>query len=137
MAEEGRKREFIIEADEKSPATLQDEPRYFSDIKPKKRHLVDVIYEETGEVSQTRRGDRCKLILKTSVYNDGVTVSTTVGEENEGYQTFVKTGISLPQSSEGAPTLVRPRSAAVEAALKKAADAEKAAQKKAPAKKEA
>lgn len=133
MAEEGRKREFIIEADEKSPVTLQDEPRYFSDIKPKKRHLVDVIYEETGEVAQTRRGDRCKLILKTSVYNDGVTVTTTVGEENEGYQTFLKTGVSMPQDSGGRTTLVHERSDKVKAALAKA----KAAGKKAPAKKEA
>lgn len=133
MAEEGRKREFVIEADEKSPVTLQDEPRYFSDIKPKKRHLVDVIYEETGEVAQTRRGDRCKLILKTSVYNDGTTVDTTVGEQNEGYQTFLRTGVSMPQDSGGQATLVRERSAKVKAALAKA----KGADKKAPAKKEA
>lgn len=133
MAEEGNKREFLIEADEKSPVTLQDEPKYFSDIKPKKRHLIDVIYEETNEVAQTKRGKPCRLIHKTSVYNDGCTVDTTVGEENEGYQTFVKTGISMPQDSSGQATLVRPRSKAVEAALKKA----EASQKKAPAKKEA
>lgn len=131
MAEEGKKREFLIEADEKSPVTLQDEPRYFSDIKPKKRHIVDVIYDETGEVAQTKRGDPVKLILKTTVYNDGTTVDTTVGEENEGYQTFLKTGISIPQDSSGAPTLVRKRSAKVEAAIKKTQG------KKAPAKKEA
>lgn len=134
MAEEGRKREFVIEADEKSPVTLQDEPRYFSDIKPKKRHLVDVIYEETGEVAQTRRGERCKLILKTSVYNDGTTVDTTVGEQNEGYQTFVRTGVSMPQDSGGQATLVRERSAKVKAALAKANGA---TDKKASAKKEA
>lgn len=130
MAEEGRKREFRIETDEKSPVTLQDEPKYFSDIKPKKRHLVDVIYEETGEVAQTKRGAPVKLIQKTSIYNDGTTVDTTVGEENEGYQTFLKTGIAMPQDSSGQPTLVRGRSKAVEAALKKATA-------KAPAKKEA
>lgn len=133
MAEEGRKREFIIEADEKTPATLQDEPRYFSDIKPKKRHLVDVIYEETGEVAQTRRGEQCKLILKTSVYNDGTTVDTTVGEQNEGYQTFLKTGVSMPQDSGNQTTLVRKRSDKVQTALNKA----KGTQQKAPAKKEA
>lgn len=133
MAEESRKREFVIEADEKSPVTLQDEPKYFSDIKPKKRHIVDIIYEDTGEVAQTRKGDRCKLILKTTIYNDGTTVDTTVGEENEGYQHFLKTGIAIPSQSNE-PTLVRKRSDKVQAALDKA---KKTASAKQPAKKAA
>lgn len=131
MAEEGTKREFRIEADEKSPVTLQDEPKYFSDIKPKKRHIVDVIYEDSGEVAQTKRGKPCKLILKTTIYNDGVTVDTTVGEENEAYQQFLRTGVSVPQDASS-PTLVRERSSKVKAALAKVqkAPAKKAATKK-------
>lgn len=129
---EGIKKEFVIETDEKSPVTLQDEPKYFSDIKPKKRHIVDVIYEDTGEVAKTRKGKPCKLILKTTVYNDGVTVDTTVGEDNENYQHFLKTGNSIPSSSNE-PTLVRPRSDKVKAALAKA-KGDKPAAKKAAAK---
>ena len=102
MADEGRKREFVIDSSDSArpPATLQSEPKYFSDIKPKKRVLVDIIYEETGDVAKTKKGKAVKLILRTAVYDDGVLVQKTVGEENEEYQEFLRTGVSMPDQSE-------------------------------------
>lgn len=121
---EGIKKEFRIDSSDaaRPPATLDSEPKYYNNIKPKKRVLVDIVYEDSGEVAQTKRGKPCKLIRKTSIYNDGVTVDTTVGEDNEAYLEFKRTGVAMPSKSNE-PTLVRPRSKAVEAALKKAAKA--------------
>ena len=132
---EGIKKEFRIDSsDSAKPAvTLQDEPRYFSDIKPKKRVISDIVYEDTGEIAKTKKGKPVRLILKTSIYDDGTTVTTTVGEENEAYQEFVRTGIAIAENAN-METLVRPRSKAVEAAIKKAADAKKPASKKAASK---
>jgi len=128
---EGIKKEFVIDSSDsaKPPVTLQDEPRYFSDIKPKKRVLADIIYEETGEVAKTRKGKAVTLILKSSVYNDGCVVTTTVGEENEAYQEFKRSGVGMPSQSKET-TAVRKPSAAVQ----KAIDAGRKAATKVPAK---
>lgn len=132
MAEQGTglKKEFVIDSSDsaKPPVTLQDEPRYFSDIKPKKRVLVDIIYEDSGRVAQRRTGGPVKLINRTAVYNDGCLVTTTVGEDSEQYQEFQRTGVAMPSRSNEPTAKVEP-SVAVKAALKKAA----AAEKKAPA----
>ncbi len=135
MAEEGRKREFRIDSSDSArpPVTIQDEPRYFSDIKPKKRHMVARFYEETGETAKTRVGKPVKIILKSTVYNDGVLTQQTVGEDNEDYQEFLRTGDAMPQNESNAPEVH-----AVSADVQKALDAAKGtAKKKAPAKKEA
>jgi hypothetical protein len=132
MAEQGTgiKKEFLIDSSDSArpAATLQSETKYFSDIKPKKRYLTDVIYEETGETAKTRKGAPVKLILKTAVYNDGCLVTTTVGEENEAYQEFKRTGVAMP-SQGGEPTIVHEPSAAVKAAQKKALAKKKPAAK--------
>lgn len=115
---DGIKKEFRIDSSDsaKPPVTLQDEPRYYSDIKPKKRVVSDVIYEDTGTVAKTRKGDRCKLILKTTVYDDGTLVTTTVGEDNENYQHFLATGQAIP-SQGSRSTAVHEQSDAVKKAL--------------------
>lgn len=118
---EGTKKEFRIDSSDSArpPVTIQDEPRYFSNIKPKKRHLVDVIYEETGEFTKTKVGEPVQIILKTCVYNDGVITEQTVGDKNEAYQTYLRTGQSIPSVD---PNVVRdrPLSKAVKAAMEKA-----------------
>lgn len=131
------KREFRIDSSDsaKPPVTMQDEPRYFSNIAPKKRHVIDVIYEDTGEVSKTRTGKPVKIILKTTVYNDGCFTEQTVGEDNEAYKNFLATGQSIPSQNPNPPR-ERPLSDKVKAALSKANKADAAAKKKAPAKKE-
>jgi hypothetical protein len=130
MAQEGIKKEFRIDSSDaaRPQVTIHDEPRYFSDIKPKKRVLSDVIYEPTGEVSQTRVGKPVEIILKTSIYDDGVLVQTTVGSDNEGYREFKRTGVAIPNKS-GEDTAVHKKSDAVAAAVEKA---KKAAAKSAP-----
>lgn len=125
MAEEGTgvKREFRIDSSDSArpAATLQSEPHYYAQgLKPKPRVLVDVIYEDTGEVAKTTKGKPVKLILKTKVFDDGTTIDCTVGEENPEYQEFLRTGSSIPSQS-AAPTRQRKPSAQVEAAKKKAA----------------
>jgi hypothetical protein len=115
---DGIKKEFVIDSSDsaKPPVTLQDEPRYFSDIKPKKRVVSDIIYEDTGEVAKTRKGKAVKLILKTSIYDDNTIVTTTVGEENEAYQEFLRTGVAIAEKRD-LSTAVHERSSAVEKAL--------------------
>jgi len=134
---EGIKKEFRIDSSDsaKPPVTLQDEPRYFSDIKPKKRIVTDIIYEDTGEVAKTRKGKAVKLILKTSVYDDGVVVQTTVGEENEAYQEYVRTGVAIKEGVDMS-TSVHKLSPAVEKALAAAKAKNKPAAKKPAASKE-
>ncbi len=129
MAESGIKKEFLIDSSDsaKPPVTLQDEPRYFSDIKPKKRILKDIVYEETGEVAKTKVGDPVKLILKTSIYDDGVIVQTTIGEDHEGYQEYLRTGATMPDQTDET-TAEHEASDKVKAAIAKAMG------KKAPAK---
>jgi len=131
---EGIKKEFRIDSSDsaKPPVTLQDDPRYFSDIKPKKRVLVDIVYEETGEVAKTRKGKPCALILKSSVYDDGVVVTTTVGEENESYQEFKRTGVAMASQSK-MTTAVHAPSPAVQKVLEASKKAAKAAASKKPA----
>ena len=121
MAEEGIKKEFRIDSSDvaRPQVTIHDEPRYFSDIKPKKRSLVDIIYEETGEVTQTRVGKPVKIILMTKVFDDGTLVQKTVGSENEAYKEYVRTGVAMPHTS-GEQTTVRPMSEKVLAAKAKA-----------------
>lgn len=118
---DGLKKEFRIDSSDSArpQVTLQDEPRYFSNIKPKKRHLVDVIYEETGEYTKTKVGEPVQIILKTSVYNDGVITEQTVGDKNEAYQTYLRTGQAIPSVD---PNVVRdrPLSKTVKAAMEKA-----------------
>ncbi len=129
------KREFRIDSSDSArpQATLDSEPKYFSNIQPKKRHIVDVIYEDTGDVERTRVGDPVKIILKTTVYNDGVFTEQTVGEDNEAYQNFLRTGQAIPSRDEN-PHRDRPLTPKVKAALEKAKKANAAAEKKAPAK---
>lgn len=91
----GVKKEFRIDSSDaaRPQATLDSETKYYAQgLKPKARVIENIVYEETGEVAQTRKGKPVKLILKTTTYDDGVTVDTTVGEENEEYQQYLKSG---------------------------------------------
>ena len=122
MADQGSgvKKEFVIDSSDSArpPATLQSEPKYFSDIKPKKRVLSSVVYEDTGETAKTRKGDPVKLILKTSIYDDGVVVATTVGSDNEQYKDYLRTGVAMPSESNE-PTAVHALSEGVQKELDK------------------
>ena len=115
MANEGIKKEFLIDSSDaaRPQATIDSDTRFYAQgLKPKPRVPVRVDYEETGEIAKTRTGAPVKLILKTTTYDDGTTVDTTVGEENEMYQQFLKTGNSVPSQSS-TPTRQRaPKKAA-------------------------
>jgi hypothetical protein len=118
------KREFRISSEDSArPApTISDVPPQHCTIKPKERHLVDVVYEETGEVIPTKGGADCEIILKTQVYNDGTYSQRTVGSENEAYKEYKRTGIAVPQTPTKEAT-GRATSKKVQEALKKAAKA--------------
>ena len=83
------KREFRIDSSDaaKPPAQLETEARYYAQgLKPKPRVIVDVNYEELDEYTMARKDcPSVRLVLKTTTYDDGVLIDTTVGELNEGY----------------------------------------------------
>jgi len=119
MAGTGVKKEFRIDSTDsaRAPATINSEPHYYAQgLKPKPRTIVDVTYEETGEIAQTRTGKPVKIILKTTTYNDGVTIDTTVGEENEDYQSYLKTGLAFTNHSTGSTRVRKPKAKPVKAA---------------------
>ena len=90
MADEGRKREFRIDSSDSArpPATISDVPYHYAQgLKPKPRVIAGVAYEAIdGSVSRGKGVPPAKLILRTTTYDDGVQIDTTVGEDNEGYQ---------------------------------------------------
>ena len=91
MADEGSlKREHRIDSSDSArpAATLEAEPQHYAQgLKPKPRAIVSVEYEELEEkVSRGKNLPMASVILKTVTYDDGVTVDTTVGEDNAGYQ---------------------------------------------------
>lgn len=122
MAEEGVKKEFLIDSSDSArpPATIDSETKYYAQgLKPKVRILTDVIYEDTGELAQTRKGKQVKLILKTKVFDDGTTIDTTIGEENEEYQAYLATGQSIPSQSNSPTRKRAPKAKPTRKAAKK------------------
>ena len=124
MADEGTgvKREYRIDSSDSArpPATLQSEPHYYAQgLKPKVRILKEVIYEDTGTVARTTKGEPVKLILKTKVYDDGTTADCVVGEQNVEYQEYLRTGATIRE--QGAVTTRQRQPSAKVAAAKKAA----------------
>ena len=93
---ESLKREHRIDSSDSArpQATLGSEPyAYAQGLKPKPRVIDKVEYEEIDGAlprgmnpSTGKPMPAAKLILKTVTYDDGVTIDTTVGEDNEGYQ---------------------------------------------------
>ncbi len=103
MSEEGLKREHRIDStDSARPvATLDAEPYHYAQgLKPKPRVIKSVEYEVIeGVVPRGKKEPPAKLILKTTTYDDGTTIDTTVGEDNELYQQHLK---GLTKTSRGA-----------------------------------
>lgn len=122
------KREFRISSEDSArPApTIADMPPQHSNIKPKTRHLVDVVYEETDEVIPTKGGEDCRIVIKTSIYDDGTFSSRTVGDKNEAYLEYKRTGIAVPSAptKEGTGRKQSKKVAAALAKVNKQADKE-------------
>jgi len=94
MADENsQKREFRIDSSDSArpAATLDAEPfHYAQGLKPKPRVITDVSFEEIeGSVPRGDKKPPAALILKTTTYDDGVQIDTTVGEDNEQYQQYL------------------------------------------------
>ena len=132
------KKEYRIDSSDsaKPPVTMDDQPRYTLNMgyKPEEKELVDIIYEDSGEVVNTRTGDQVAVINVTRIYANGDIGESTVGANNPAYQEFLRTGIAMPAKKTGTSQTSRPQSDAVKAALAKLD--KKAPAKKAAAKKE-
>lgn len=102
--ENSLKREFRIDSSDSArpAATLDSECQHYAQgLKPKPRIITDVSYEEIdGTVPRGKKLPPAKLILKTTTYNDGITIDTTVGEDNEGYRNYLL-GISKDADAGG------------------------------------
>ena len=105
MANESLKREHRIDSSDSArpPATLEAQTQHYAQgLKPKPRVIVDTNYEELDStVPRGKNQPVAQLILKTTTYDDGTTVDTTVGEDNEGYQQFLR-GITAESKQTGA-----------------------------------
>ncbi len=101
MEGRGTKREFRIDSDDaaRPKAELNSEPQFFAQgLKPKARIPVDVTYELLDEwIAATKTTPASQLVLKTTTYDDGTQVDTTVGELNEGYQDHLRGSKKGPQ----------------------------------------
>jgi hypothetical protein len=98
---EGVKKEYRIDSSDSArpPATLDSETAAFAQgLKAKPRVIVDVTYEalegqfvSRGKDTNTgRERPPAKLILKTTTYDDGMTIDKTVGEDNPDYLDFLQ-----------------------------------------------
>jgi len=94
------KREFRIDSTDSArpQADINSEPTFHAQgLKPKVRVIKSVDWEILEGHSVPRGGkdisgrplNPAKLILKTTTYNDGTTVDTTVGEDNGEYQDYL------------------------------------------------
>lgn len=110
---EGLKREFRIDSSDaaRPQAQIGDEPyAYAQGLKPKPRVILETTYEECeGEaVPRGKNKPMAKLILKTTTYDDGTTIDTTVGEDNVGYQDFLRGAATIAAGGSGSTRLRRP-----------------------------
>jgi hypothetical protein len=110
MPEEGIKREHRIDSSDSArpPATLESETTYYAQgLKPKIRVITGVSYQELDEtVSRGKNKPVAKLILKTTTYDDGTAVDTTVGEDNILYQQHLQ---GIEREAAGDDTTTRRR----------------------------
>ena len=121
MPQDTIKREFRIDSTDSArpQADINSEPTFHAQgLKPKPRVIKTVVYEELeGEL--VPRGGKdisgrplrpAKLILKTTTYDDGTTVDTTVGEDNGDYQDYLN-GIEKNADGGGSTRLRSPTKA--------------------------
>lgn len=105
------KREFRIDSSDaaRPAAQLGDEPYHYAQgLKPKPRIITDVNYEKIEGETVTRGKEKpvAALILKTTTYDDGVTIDTTVGEDNADYQDYLR---GAKRIADGGSTSTRMR----------------------------
>jgi len=95
---ESTKKEYRIDSSDSArpPATLESETAaYAQGLKGKARIITDVSYEELdqtiprGKDSLGHLLPPAKMILKTVTYDDGLTIDTTVGEDNYDYRQYL------------------------------------------------
>lgn len=131
------KKEYRIDSSDSArpAATLDSQPHYTLNLgyKPEEHELVDIVYEDSGEVVNTRTGDQVTIINVTRIYANGDIGESTVGANNPAYKEYLRTGIALPAVKTGDKPTSRAQGDAVKAAIAKAA---KAAAPKKTAKKE-
>jgi hypothetical protein len=105
------KREFRIDSSDSArpPATLQAETMYYAQgLKPKVRTIVNETYSPLEKFIPASKGQPAsRLILKVTTYDDGVEVDTTVGENNPGYQDYLR-GITRKAEGTSATRVNRP-----------------------------
>jgi len=92
--ENSMKREHRIDSSDSArpQATLDAEPYHYAQgLKPKPRVIESVDFEvlEGQVVTRGKKLPPAQLILKTTTYDDGTIIDTTVGEDNEQYQQYL------------------------------------------------
>ena len=106
---EGIKREFRIDSSDSArpAADINSEPHYHAQgLKPKPRVIAKTEYSALDAVvSRGKNKPVAKVILRTVTYDDGVTIDTTVGEDNVGYQQFLIDGKSRSEGKSGSTRL--------------------------------
>jgi len=95
MAEESLKREFRIDSSDSArpAATLDSECQHYAQgLKPKARIISGVAYRklEGQTVPRGKNIPPAQLFVKTTTYDDGTEIDTTVGEDNPEYQNHLK-----------------------------------------------
>jgi hypothetical protein len=110
---EGIKREFRIDSSDSArpKATLDAEPYHYAQgLKPKTRVAVDVSYEELDElVSRGKGKEPARLILRTTTFDDGATIDTTMGADAPEYVDFLQGKINNASATGGTTRQRRPK----------------------------
>ena len=116
---ESLKREHRIDSSDSArpAATLEAEPYHYAQgLKPKPRIIKDVAFEEL-EMTVPRGINPAtgkpmapaKVILKTVTYDDGVTIDTELGEDNDEYQQYLLGQSTKSNGSSKSTRVHRPK----------------------------
>jgi len=108
---DGVKKEYRIDSSDSArpSATLDSETAAFAQgLKAKPRVIVSVDYEHLEgqfvsrgkDLNTGREKPPAKLMLKTTTYDDGMSIDKTVGEDNPDYQDYLQ-GIANIKTSGG------------------------------------
>jgi hypothetical protein len=127
---EGIKREFRIDSSDSArpKATLDAEPYHYAQgLKPKTRVAVDVSYEELDElvsrgkgkepayeeldelVSRGKGKEPARLILRTTTFDDGATIDTTMGADAPEYVDYLQGKVNNASATGGSTRKRKPK----------------------------
>lgn len=118
------KKEYRIDSSDSArpPVSMDSQPHFNLQMgyKPEEKELVDIVYEDSGQVVDTKTGDQVQVINVTRIYANGDIAESNCGAKNPAYLEYLRTGVALPAKKVGTSTTSREPSDAVKAAMAKA-----------------